>query len=386
MNEEKIQEAFELLRRYVEKENYAGWDPFDGLNSRFFQSIPLLKKHKWSRLIWLQFFKHSPINFRKLTGVPKQQNPKALALFLNAYLRLYETNPSSEIKDKTDYLAKRLIETATRYTHGTGWGYNFDWQARAFFLPAYTPTSVATSFATEALAYYHKLFPSKKTEKIFEEIESFVLKDLNRTSDKDGDFIFSYSPLDRTQVFNAGLLAAKTLIITSAFTGNQNIRNEAKKVFRFVAKQQNPDGSWFYGTLPHHRWIDNFHTGYNLEAYSVYKELTKDISFDQIFEKGLSYYLSRFWLRDGTPKYYDGKIYPVDLHSTAQLIVTLKKSKRFEENKDLAFRVLQWTLEHMQSPKGYFYYQKKLWYINKIPYMRWTQAWMFYALSFIPGK
>jgi hypothetical protein len=31
--------------------------------------------------------------------------------------------------------------------------------------------------------------------------------------------------------------------------------------------------------------------------------------------------------------------------------------------------------------KGYFYYQKRKKISAKIPYMRWAQAWMFYALT-----
>jgi len=35
----------------------------------------------------------------------------------------------------------------------------------------------------------------------------------------------------------------------------------------------------------------------------------------------------------------------------------------------------------MQDKNGYFYYQLKKGISSKIPYMRWAQAWMFYALS-----
>ena len=33
------------------------------------------------------------------------------------------------------------------------------------------------------------------------------------------------------------------------------------------------------------------------------------------FDKGLSYWLTNFFLEDGTPKYYDDKMYPIDIHS-----------------------------------------------------------------------
>ncbi len=36
----------------------------------------------------------------------------------------------------------------------------------------------------------------------------------------------------------------------------------------------------------------------------------------------------------------------------------------------------------MQSPEGYFYYQKRKYLTNKISYMRWSQAWIFYGLTY----
>ena len=62
--------AFISLKAYCEAENFKGWDPYDGLNSKIFQATPL--KH-WdiARLVWIQCFKRSPINFRKLLLVPK---------------------------------------------------------------------------------------------------------------------------------------------------------------------------------------------------------------------------------------------------------------------------------------------------------------------------
>ena len=55
----------------------------------------------------------------------------------------------------------------------------------------------------------------------------------------------------------------------------------------------------------------------------------------------------------------------------------------------IADSVLLWTLRKMQSRKGFFYYQKNRFLTNRISYMRWAQAWMFYALSeyiLIAGK
>ena len=70
------------------------------------------------------------------------------------------------------------------------------------------------------------------------------------------------------------------------------------------------------------------------------------------------------------------------MHTTAQLIVTLSKLNLLSQYKELTDRVISWSFKNMNDEKkGYFYYYKEKYFKIKIPYMRWTQAWMFYALS-----
>jgi len=205
---------------------------------------------------------------------------------------------------------------------------------------------------------------------------------LNRTYDKDGDFAFSYSPEDSTQVFNASLLGSRLLARAYSYTKEEELMREAKRSVNFCCKHQKVDGSWTYGTLPFHQWIDNFHTGYNLECLSDYAKYTGDKDRNHYIEKGLTYYLKTFFNSpEGMPAYYSNSLYPIDIHNTSQLIITLSKLGVLEENRYLVEKVLLWTIDNMQDKKGYFYYQKKQGFSSKIPYIRWAQAWMFYGMS-----
>ena len=87
---QNIKNSFNSLKDYCEHEEFKGWDPFDGLNSKIFQAIPILKKTKLFRLICIQFFKRSSINLRPLFLVKKGYNPKGLGLFLAGYCNLYK--------------------------------------------------------------------------------------------------------------------------------------------------------------------------------------------------------------------------------------------------------------------------------------------------------
>lgn len=380
-----IKNAFKNLIDYCEKESYKGWDPYDGLNSWVIQKTPL-GRSRFFRLAWIQLFKRNPINLRPFFGIRKDYNPKGLGLFLIGYCNLYTKTKKKEYLEKIYFLSHHLLKLQTKGYSGACWGYNFDWQARAFFQPKYTPTVVATSFIVEALFQAYKITREIKLIEIATSASHFILKDLNKTYDERGGYTLSYSPLDKTQVFNAGLLGAKTLALIYEHTNEEYLLDEAKKIVSYVCSKQNQDGSWAYGTLSFHQWIDNFHTGYNLECIYIYQKISGDISFQENIDIGLDYYLNNFFTKEGVSKYYNDKTFPVDIHAPAQLLVTLAKMDILEEHKRLAKKVIRWTINNMQSKQGYFYYQKRRFLSSKIPYIRWAQSWMFYALSYYEIK
>lgn len=377
----QINKSFKKLKTYCERENFKGWDPYDGLNCWVINKTPIGRSH-FFRLAWIQLFKRNPLNLRTLFKIKKDYNPKGLGLFLTGYCNLYKKEKKETYLKKINELAQKIIELQSQGYSGACWGYNFDWQARAFFQPKYTPTVVATTFIAEALIEAFKATNNKKYLNIAISSSKFVLNDLNKSYDTDGDYTFSYSPLDQTQVYNAGLLGAKLLSLVYSFTNDKNLILAAKKVVKYVCKKQNKDGSWTYGTLHFHQWIDNFHTGYNLECLKTYQDVSGDKNFNSNIELGMSYYLKTFFTEEGMSKYYNNQTFPIDIHAPAQLIVTLFKNKNLQKNKPLVDNVLNWTIKNMQTKKGYFTYQKRKVVSSKIPYMRWAQAWMFYAMSY----
>jgi hypothetical protein len=379
----EVFESFKILRAYCEKENFRGWDPYDGLNSLLFQHIPVLPKKRLARLIWIQLFKKLPFNLRPFLGIKKGYNPKGLALFLSGYSNLSSLGDhAGKSIEKINTLADRLISLRTNGFSGSCWGYNFDWQSRAFFQPKFTPTIVATSYAANALMDAYEITHNERYLSEAVSSKEFIIHDLKRTYLDNGTFSFSYSPYDQTSVFNASLLGARLLGRIYYYTKENELKDLAKKVVGYCASFQNEDGSWYYSPLPFHKWIDNFHTGFNLECISDYAFYTGDDSFVSSFNKGMEYYLETFFDSQGRSKYYNNSTFPVDIHSPSQLIILLSKAKLFDKNKELVDKVLNWTIKNMQSPKGYFYYQKTKLYTNRIPYMRWSQAWIFCALTY----
>lgn len=376
-----FEHSFNKLEKFIHNQKYKGWDPYDGLNSKVFQALPVIRTNKLCRLIWIQIFKNNPFNLRKIFLVEKGFNSKGIALILHAKCFLYKVTKEIKYLVQIDELAELLLSLKSKGYSGDCWGYNFDWQARAFFQPSNTPTVVASVYAASALADAYEITKNEKYLKSIISCGDFILKDLNRAYDKDGNFCFSYSPLDKSKVFNASLLGSKLLALLFKYTGNIHYKEIAKKSVHYCCEKQNSDGSWVYGEQPFHQWIDNFHTGFNLECISVYQSATGDTDYQKNIDIGFNYYINTFFTANGLSKYYNNRTYPIDIHAPAQLVVTLFHLNKMSEYSDICIKVLRWTIDNMQDSKGYFYYQKNKYISKKIPYMRWAQSWMYYSLS-----
>ena len=379
--EEKIYRSFCYLYKYCEDNNFKGYDPYDGLNSKFFKKLPLINKNRIFRLGWIQLFKKSPFNLRKLFLINVDYNPKAMGLFLSSHCEMYKHSKSNTILKKINFFVNKIDELkSTGYKYDC-WGYNFDWESRAFFQPKYTPTIVVSSFVANSLLDAYEITKENKLLKSAEGTCMFIVNELNVIKDKQGNIGFSYSPLDHSIVYNAILLGARLLSRVYYYTKNDTLYKIATSNIQFVANKQNGDGAWNYGDSKFHQWIDNFHTGFNLQCIAEYEKYTGNIQFQSIQEKGFKYYVDNFFTVEGKSKYYSDTLYPIDIHAPSQLIITLKKTNKIDHHKELIDKVMKWTIDNMQSKKGYFYYQINKIFSSRIPYMRWSQAWMMLSLS-----
>ncbi len=396
--------AHKNLWQWCRAQGFAGHDPYDALNSRWFQATPL-KRSRIARLAWTQFHKRSPINFRPLVGIPRQRNAKGIALFALAALAEYRRIQTKEAEVEARELLDDLMWMRLKGFKGAAWGYNFDWQSRSFFAPRGTPTVVPTAFAARALGEAAEVFGQEEYLPFARTICDFILNDLNRSEETDTEVCFSYSPLDQTRVFNASLLAGETLAVLGRLTGEASLSDWAMRAARYVIRRQRADGSWSYGGDNYQSWADNFHTAFILGSLSriidaigsepeadrgprasnsrgVMDATGLSDEFDNTLRRGYEFWQERFFLADGWPKYYPDRLYPADAHSAAAAIVTLVELRgRVPGTMVLANKIAKWSLENLRDQKGFFHYQRRRFHTVRIPYMRWSEAWMAYALA-----
>jgi hypothetical protein len=367
-------EIYDRLYAYCEADSFAGHDPFDGLNSVLFQLTPL-KHSRVARLAWLQMIKRSPVDLRSVLRVPKGVNSKGLALFALAELSRYRATGDERHAANARVLLDRLLDLGIRDSGTLGFGYNFDWQSSVFFAPKGTPAIVPTAFASQAFAEGDAAFGEDRYAHAVAEIASFVLTRLNRSVETEDEICFSYTPLDESMVYNASLLAAECL----ARSDNGQAADIAIKALRFVIRRQRADGAWEYGAAAGHEWVDSFHTAYVLLSIRRISDRLKlwDDGTRDAYRRGLDYWRDNFFFVDGTPKYYDHKTYPIDIHAAAVAIAALAELGETE----LAHRVARWTIKNMLDVDGFFYYRVGRVIVDQTPFMRWGQAWMAYALA-----
>ena len=375
-----IYESVMRLSRWLEENDYRGYDTFDGLSARFLR--PFTFETKLLRIVLQQSVRRLPVNLRPVLGISREQSSKGMGFLARGFIRLHQTTGDTTWAAKAEMALQWLIDKKSQGYSGACWGNHFDYQSRGFYLPKGVPTIVWTSLIGHAFLDGYEHFENDKYLETAVSACEHIVRDYNTYPHGEGVCI-SYVPGLNSQVHNANTLGASLLIRTYSHTQNLAYRELAEKALQYTSQYQRGDGSWYYGEYPNCHWVDNFHTGYVLDCFKRYLERTGDDRFTATMERGYEYWKRTFFLADGTPRYYDHKTLPIDIQCSSQAIDTLVYfSDRDPESLPLGVKVAQWTIEHMQDKTGYFYYRRyspRL--VNKTATLHWGQATMLCALA-----
>ena len=373
-----VEEAFSKCLAYCRANQWAGHDPYDALNSRIVATLPFLNT-RIPRLILTQALKRSPVNLRRLLLIPKTQNPKALALFLSAFLPLSAT--VENLNRDIDGIIERLVALRSKGVSEWCWGYSFPWQTRSILVPVGAPNLVCTTFVADALldAYENRRDPRYLAMAV--SAAEYLVNHLYWECDESAGFAYPL-PSVRIPVHNANFLAAALLCRVHRHTGDDRLLRPALASARHSAAQQRSNGSWYYGEATSQQWIDNFHTGFNLCALRSIARSTGITEFAASVRQGFDFYRNHFFYGNGAVRYFHNRSYPIDIHNVAQSIITLLTLEDLDpQNVPLAHSVFQWAIKHMSDESGFFYYRVLPLFKITTSYMRWSQAWMVLAMS-----
>jgi hypothetical protein len=126
--------------------------------------------------------------------------------------------------------------------------------------------------------------------------------------------------------------------------------------------------------------VDNFHTGYVLESLAVCDGALPGIR--PALQRGLDYWERTLFLRDGTPKYFSHRLWPIDAHCYAQAVDTwLAVAAWHPSALARATRLAELLVARMLDASGYVHFQRHRVWTSRVPFVRWTTAPAFRALA-----
>ncbi|MFB6159824.1 MAG: hypothetical protein ABEJ61_01450 [Haloferacaceae archaeon] len=380
LDHDRVSRVTRRALEWARGDDYAGWDPYDGLNSPLLSALGV----NWlTRLVGIHAVLRSPVNLRPLLGVPRERNPKGVALFARSYLNLYEHTGNEAYLDEADALLDWLAHNESSAFDPACWGYNFDWQnGRKFFLPANHPSTVVSVFCGRAFLHRWRVGGDADHLRRAEGVCEFLTTAVN-TCRYEGHEVYAYTPDDSFVVVNSNALVAAFLAEVGDAAGRDAFLERADELVAFLLDAQASTGAWYYAMPPEesHLTHDNFHTGYVLESLLDYLGVRPDDErVEAAYREGLRFYRESLFDPDGAPWFDHETPYPRDVHSAAQGIRTFVRDGGDREL-HRARTVVEWSLSNLYDPAGYFYRYRGRLYDDTTPYIRWGQAWMCFALS-----
>jgi hypothetical protein len=378
----KLQNSIESLCAWVENHNYKAYDPGDG------QLSPL------RQLAFGQFFLKRlltaavlrvPFNIRPLIGISPHVSTKGMGYMAWGYLKMFAQTGDIRFAGRARFCLDWLMEHRAKKFDQFCWGNHFDFTTRGGTIPAHEPTIVWSSLIGHAFFEAHQLLGDVKYLDVSVSVADWILT-LPREQTRSGACI-SYVLFQQSSIHNSNMLGAALLAKVGSLARQREMLAVAKAAMEYSCSRLNPDGSWFYGEAPKYHWIDNFHTGYNLDSLKRYGDATGDRGFDGQMRRAFDYFKRSFFETSGRPVYYHDRTYPIDIQCAAQAIDTL--SFFSDEDADalaLAQQVAAWTIAHMQDKDGHFYYRDLGWVKIRTPMLHWGQGTMFKALAHLLAK
>ena len=377
--DEKLFRSIMAVERWVEEHEYKGYEYSDGLLS----PLKALTFHNlFLERCLLQLVRLSPVNIRPLVGVKPQDSTKGRGYMAWGYLTMYRVTGDERYKDRATACFHWLDENKAKNYEAHSWGNHFPFSSRGGRIPKFEPIIVWTSLIGQAFLDGYEALGEKQYLEIAQSICRWITA-LPRERTSHGTCL-SYVAYEESSIHNSNMLGAAMLARTARITGDSELQRVAGEAMDYSCSRQLPEGAWFYGHEPKYHWVDNFHSGYNLDSLKCYIENTGDTTFEENLRRGFEYYMKVFFEKDGTPRYYNNKTYPIDIQCAAQAITTLAYfSDLFPEALILARKVAEWTIDHMQDKTGYFYYRVLPWKKMKDPMLHWGQATMYRGLTLL---
>jgi len=378
----QVESSIERLDQWVRANDYRAYDPGDGqlsyLRALTFGQMPL------ERILTAAVLR-APFDIRPLLGIHPHTSTKGMGYMAWGYLRRFRTFGREQDAKAARYCLDWLSDHRSRRYPEFSWGNEFTFTTRAGRIPAGDPTIVWSGLIGQAFVEAYETLGNPRDLEIAASVCDWIKKLPRERTDRGS--CLSYVASHQVSIHNSSMLGAALLARVAQVARRDDLLGLAAEAMRYSCERQNDNGAWYYGEAPKYHWIDNFHTGYNLDSLRRYRDSTGDSQFDEVLRRGFDYFKRHFFEPDGRPKYLHDRTMPTDIQCAAQAIDTLAYfSDLDDEALPLAGQCATWTIEHMQDPAGYFYYRDLGWRKIRTPMFHWGQGTMFKALAHLASR
>ena len=404
---ETIERAIERFRHWLLEFGYLSYDQFDFWGSRpgiFAKKLFYKNKILAAPLVILLQVLESFLPRSRALFAPKRRFAIGDAHFAMGYMNLYEYTNESGYLDAARELLAEMRSSATRTASGLGWGYPYTWVTSGGIYAPGTPFITVTPYAAEASLRMHEITGEQHDLDMVAASARFAAFDLKETVVSPEETAAGYGTGDNRLVINANAYRAALLLKAFQLFGITEYKEKALKNLRYVLNWQQPDGSWPYAE--DEPFIDNFHTCFVLKnlykAYSVLKDdrpgstgstgstgdgktLAEEIM--KAVKKGYEYYRREMFRPDGTPVHFTKQTSPkfrkIEMYDYAEgislgTLINQDIPCALEFSAELARHLI----ESFQLRDGHFVTRVTTFNTrNTVPYLRWPQAQLFYALT-----
>ena len=382
-----IDDILKIILDYNISNNFEGYDKFDGANNFFSQNI--FKNSKWIRFFFQQLVKESPINLRRLLNIKASQNIKGNGIFINALIKFYKISKNENYLNEARKLLEQQLKLKSKEFKTLAWGHNFIWEGLNFTLPKYYPNITNTIITAEAILEMYKTTCEEYLLEYLDSITESIMKIFPLVFDEDNKIAISYFPF-RSYPVCINIQAFTSAFLIKYFKNNKNdvTKEFADKLMNFVIHSMNDNFSWYYSYPKSDHFLkkdlpDNYHTAFILDSLLDYYNETQNKEILEIYKSGLDYYQKNLFTNDFEYKWNSNSIFPIDIHGGANSIITFSKASILDKRYlDIASKILEWTINNMFNKKEkYFIYRKNRILNSTYRLIRWSDAWMCYAIS-----
>src|SRR5258708_19122755 len=112
ISKDQISESIGRLSDWLGKNDYRGYDTFDGLSAKYLR--PLTFETKFLRTVLQQGVRRFPINLRPVLGIPKSRSTKGMGYIAKGFMRLQDSTGQKSWGDQAESALQWLIENKSK--------------------------------------------------------------------------------------------------------------------------------------------------------------------------------------------------------------------------------------------------------------------------------